>query len=119
MFIWSVTVLRKKRSHTRIGFCIYLNDKYQPLLIESRKDDCKALLSDIEIFSRYVVRFFITTNNIEHLNEGIRLLYTTSRYLQDVLMANTFFPSHASSALPTSQKEKIPTQTVEVLSINF
>ena len=96
----------KKRSHTRIGFCIYLNDKYQPLLIESRKADCKALLSDIEIFSRYVVRFFITTNNIEHLNEGIRLLYTTSRYLQDVLIANTCFHVMPPPPCPPPKKRR-------------
>ena len=57
----------KKRSHTQIGFCICQIVKYQPLLMESRKSDCQALLTDIEIFCRHVVRFFVTTNNIMYL----------------------------------------------------
>ena len=40
-----------KRSHTRIGFCIYQIVKYQPVLMEGRKSDCEALLTDIEIFA--------------------------------------------------------------------
>ena len=93
-----------KRSHTRIGFCIYQIVKYQPVLMESRKSDCEALLTDIEIFCRHVVRFFVTTDNILYLHEGIRLLYTTCRYLQDVVLENTCF--HVMPPLPAHPLKK-------------
>ena len=93
-----------KRSHTRIGFCIYQIVKYQPVLMESRKSDCEALLTDIEIFCRHVVRFFVTTDNILYLHEGICLLYTTCRYLQDVVLENTCF--HVMPPLPAHPLKK-------------
>ena len=95
-----------KRSHTRIGFCIYQIVKYQPLLMESRKSDCQALLTDIEIFCRHVVRFFVTTDNIMYLHEGIRLLYTTCRYLQDVIIENTCFHAMPPPPCPPPKKKK-------------
>ena len=94
-----------KRSHTRIGFCIYQIVKYQPVLMESRKSDCEALLTDIEIFCRHVVRFFVTTDNIVYLHEGIRLLYTTCRYLQDVVLENTCFHIMPPPPCPPPKKK--------------
>ena len=93
-----------KQSHTRIGLCIYQIVKYQPVLMESRKSDCEALLTDIEIFCRHVVRFFVTTDNILYLHEGIHLLYTTCRYLQDVVLENTCF--HVMPPLPAHPLKK-------------
>ena len=44
---------RNTISYTRIG-CLFLQQqKFQPLLLNSRQTDCHALLVDIEIFCRY------------------------------------------------------------------
>ena len=58
------------------------------------------------------MRFFVTTDNILYLHEGIRLLYTTCRYLQDVVLENTCF--HVMPPLPAHPLKKIPTAAVEL-----
>ena len=60
-------------------------------LLDSRQTDCYALLVDIEIFCRNVLRFYRQTTNISSLHKGIQLTYTTCRYLQDLLLANPCF----------------------------
>ena len=82
---------RDKISFTQMGSLILQQDKYRPTLLESRQHDCRALLVDIEIFCRNVTRFFANATDISKLHKAIRLTYTTSRYLQDVVLANPCF----------------------------
>ena len=82
---------RDKISFTRMGSLILQQIKYRPLLLESRQHDCRALLVDIEIFCRNVTRFFVNATDISKLHKAIRLTYTTSRFLQDVVLANPCF----------------------------
>ena len=82
---------RDKISFTRMGSLILQQDKYRPTLLESRQHDCRALLVDIEIFCRNVTRFFANATDISKLHKAIHLTYTTSRYLQDVVLANPCF----------------------------
>ena len=82
---------RDKISFTWMGSLILQQDKYRPTLLESRQHDCRALLVDIEIFCRNVTRFFANATDISKLHKAIRLTYTTSRYLQDVVLANPCF----------------------------
>ena len=82
---------RDKISFTRMGSLILQQIKYCPLLLESRQHDCRALLVDIEIFCRNVTRFFVNATDISKLHKAIRLTYTTSRFLQDVVLANPCF----------------------------
>ena len=82
---------RDKISFTWMGSLILQQDKYRPTLLESRQHDCRALLVDIEIFCRNVTRFFANATDISKLHKAICLMYTTSRYLQDVVLANPCF----------------------------
>ena len=82
---------RDKISFTRMGSLILQQDKYHPTLLESRQHDCRALLVDIEIFCRNVTCFFANATDISKLHKAIHLTYTTSRYLQDVVLANPCF----------------------------
>ena len=90
--IWDLmSEYRNTVSYTRMGSLIRQQLKYNPLLLHSRQTDCNALLVDIEIFCRNVLRFYKQSTNISSLNKGIRLTYTTCRYLQDLLLANPCF----------------------------
>ena len=90
--IWDLMyVYRNTVSYTRMGSLFLRNEKYNPVLLDSRQTDCYALLVDIEIFCRNVLRFYRQTTNISSLHKGIRLTYTTCRYLQDLLLANPCF----------------------------
>lgn len=90
--IWDLMyVYRNNVSYTRMGSLFIRNEKYNPVLLDSRQTDCYALLVDIEIFCRNVLRFYRQTTNISSLHKGIRLTYTTCRYLQDLLLANPCF----------------------------
>ena len=82
---------RDKISFTQMGSLILQQIKYRPLLLESRQHDCRALLVDIEIFCRNVTQFFVNATDISKLHKTIRLTYTTSRFLQDVVLANPCF----------------------------
>ena len=97
---------RNTISYTRIG-CLFLQQqKFQPLLLNSRQTDCHALLVDIEIFCRYVLHFYKQTTNISNIHKGIRLTYTTCRYLQDVLLANPCFHEMPPPPCPPKKPTK-------------
>ena len=97
---------RNTISYTRIG-CLFLQQqKFQPLLLNSRQTDCHALLVDIEIFCRYVLHFYKQTTNISNIHKGIRLTYTICRYLQDVLLTNPCFHEMPPPPCPPKKPTK-------------
>ena len=103
--IWDLMyVYRNIVSYTRMGSLFIRNEKYNPVLLDSRQTDCYALLVDIEIFYRNVLRFYRQTTNITSLHKGIRLTYTTCRYLQDLLLANPCF--HEMRPTPSRPPQK-------------
>ena len=94
---------RNTISYTCIG-CLFLQQqKFQPLLLNSRQTDCHALLVDIEIFCRYVLHL---TTNISNIHKGIQLTYTTCRYLQDVLLTNPCFHEMPPAPCPPKKPTK-------------
>ena len=98
---------RNTISFTRIRSLNLQQQKYQPLLLHSRQTDCHALLVDIAIFCKHVLCFYQQTTNISNIHKGIRLTYTTCRYLQDVLLANPCFHEMPPPPCPPKQpKEK-------------
>ena len=106
--IWDLmSEYRNTVSYTCMGSLICQKMKYNPVLLDSRQTDCDALLADIEIFCRNVLRFYKQTTNISSLHKGIRLTYTTCRYLQDLLLAaNPCF--HEMSPPPPSRPPQKP-----------
>ena len=105
--IWDLmSQYRNTISYTRIGSLNLQQQKYQPLLLHSRQTDCHALLVDIAIFCRHVPRFYKQSTNISNIHKGIRLTYTTCRYLQDVLLANPCFHEMPPPPCPPKQPKK-------------
>ena len=97
---------RNTISYTRIGSLILQQQKFRPLLLNSRQTDCHALLVDIEIFCRHVLCFYKQTTYISNIHKGIRLTYTTCRYLQDVLLTNPCFHEMPPPPCPSKQPKK-------------
>ena len=97
---------RNKISFTRMGSLVLQQNKYCPLLLESRQHDCRALLVDIEIFCRNVTLFFANATDISNLHKAIHLMYTTSRFLQDVVLANTCFHEMPPPPCPPKKPKK-------------
>ena len=61
---------------------------------------------DIEIFCRNVTHFFANATDISKLHKAIRLTYTTSRYLQDVVLANPCFHEMPPPPCPPKKPKK-------------
>ena len=97
---------RNKISFTWMGSLILQQNKYRPLLLESRQHDCRALLVDIKIFCKNVTRFFANATDISKLHKAIRLTYTTSRFLQDVVLANPCFHEMPPPACPPKKPKQ-------------
>ena len=97
---------RNKISFTQMGSLILKQNKYCPLLLKSRQHDCRALLVDIEIFCKNVTHFFANATDISKLHKAIRLMYTTSRFLQDVVLANPCFHEMPPPPCPPKKPQK-------------
>ena len=95
-----------KVSLTGIGSLLLQQNKYWPLLLDSSQHDSRSILVDIEIFCRNVWCFYASTIDISNLHKGIPLTYTTSRFLQDVVLENACFQEMPPPPCPLEKPKK-------------